>query len=139
MPQASGCGHQPLTLRRRFALFALIFAWLCANGAVWNVVQVVAWAKMFHEYSQVMPAAEALRITFEGEACNLCHLAQSGAEAARDQLPDGDSFGGSDRLLLAFHAAPPVVVTAPDFGWPGLVHEAGFSRTDSVPVPPPRA
>lgn len=126
-------------LRRHVSVFALVLAWLFANGAVWNIVQVVAWAKMFQDYAQVMPVDEALRVTFEGEACQLCHVAQSGADAAREQLPQSDSFGGGDRLLLAFQAAPVVVVTAPDFAWPGLVHEAGLTRTDAVPVPPPRA
>lgn len=125
-------------LRRHVSVFALVLAWLFANGAVWNIVQVVAWAKMFQDYAQVMPVDEALRVTFEGEACQLCHVAQSGADTAREQLPQSDSFGGSDRLLLAFQAAPVVVVTAPDFAWPGLVHEAGLKRTDAVPVPPPR-
>jgi len=126
-------------MRRQISTFALLFAWLCANGAVWNVVQVVAWAKMFHDYSDVMPAAQALRLTFEGEACNLCHIAQSAQDTARDQLPQDAALGGSDRLVLAFQATPPVVVIAPDFAWPGLVNEAGLTRTDTVPVPPPRA
>lgn len=126
-------------MRRSVSTFALLFAWLCANGAVWNVVQVVAWAKMFHEYSAVMPAHEALRVTFVGgEACNLCHVAQSAQDTARDQSPRDDALGGSDRVVLAFHATPPVVVTAPDFAWPGLANEAGLTRTDAVPVPPPR-
>lgn len=127
-------------MRRPISTLALILAWLCANGALWNVVQVVAWAKMFHDYSQVMPAREALRVTFvDGEACNLCHIAQSAQDTARDQLPRDDALGGGDRLVLTFHATPPVVVTAPDFAWPGLAHEAGLTRTDAVPVPPPRA
>ncbi|MBI2512650.1 MAG: hypothetical protein HYV96_11775 [Opitutae bacterium] len=126
-------------MRRQLSTIALLLAWLCANGAVWNVVQVVAWAKMFRDYSAVMPAHEALRITFEGEACNLCHVAQAAQDTAREQLPHDAALGGSDRVVLAFHATPPVVLTAPDFSWPGLVDEAGLTRTDAVPVPPPRA
>jgi hypothetical protein len=126
-------------VRRLLPISALVVAWLFANGAAWNVVQVVAWAKMFRDYSQVMPAREALRVTFEGEACNLCRIAQSGADAAREQLPRSDTFGGGERLLLAFHTTPVLVVAAPDRSWPGLVHEAGLARTDAVPVPPPRA
>lgn len=126
-------------MRRHVSVCALVLAWLFANGAAWNVVQVVAWVKMFHDYSQVMPVRDALRVTFEGESCNLCQIAQNGAETAREQLPKSDTFGGSDRLLLAFHATPVFVVASPDHGWPGLAHEAGRTRTDSVPVPPPRA
>lgn len=126
-------------MRRTLSTITLVVAWLCANGAVWNVVQVVAWAKMFRDYAEVMPTHEALRVTFEGEACNLCHVVQSAQDTARDQSPRDDALGGSDRITLAFHATPPLVVIAPEFAWPGLVPEAGRTRTDAVPVPPPRA
>lgn len=127
-------------MRRKISTFALLLAWLFANGAVWNVVQVVAWAKMFRDYSVVMPAHEALRVTFVGgEACNLCHIAQSAQDSARDQLPREDALGGSDRVLLTFQATPPMVLSAPDTAWPSLENEVGLMRTDTVPVPPPRA
>ncbi|MBA4136580.1 MAG: hypothetical protein C0518_04610 [Opitutus sp.] len=115
-----------------------MLAWLCANGAVWNVVQVVAWAKMFRDYAEVLPTAQALRLTFAGEACELCHFAQAGQDAARDQLPRDAALGASDRLLLVFQAAPPLVMSPPEFAWPGLVPEIGRLRWDGVPVPPPR-
>lgn len=126
-------------MRRLVSTTALLLAWLCANGAVWNVVQVVAWAKMFSDYSVAMPASEALRVTFTGDACELCHVVQAAQDTAREQLPQDAALGGSDRLLLALPTAPAVVVCAPDFAWPGLVNEAGLLRIEAVPVPPPRA
>lgn len=126
-------------MRRRCSIVALALAWLCANGAVWNVVQVVAWARMFSDYAQVMPVHEALRVTFEGEACELCHVAQAAQDTARQQLPQDAALGGGERLELVFQATPVVVVAAPDFAWPGLANEAGLTRTEPVPVPPPRA
>ncbi len=126
-------------MRRIFAISALCLAWLFANGAAWNLVQVVAWAKMFRDYSQVSPVREALRETLEGAPCKLCRLAQDGAKTAREQLPKSDAFGAGDRLVLAWQPVPPVVLIAPNAVWPGLVHEAGRIRTDAVPVPPPRA
>lgn len=118
----------------------MLLAWFCANGAVWNLVQVVAWGKMFADYSSVMSVTRALQLTFDGsKPCDLCHLAQAGEDAAREQQRQTAPLGGTDKLVLAFLTAAPVVVTAPDFAWPGLVHEAGLTRTDSVPVPPPRA
>ncbi|HEY0862527.1 MAG TPA: hypothetical protein VGD97_00345 [Lacunisphaera sp.] len=126
-------------MRRRISIVALCLAWLCANGAIWNAVQVVAWAKMFHGYSRVMPVAQALKLTFNGEApCDLCHIAETGKEAAREQLPREEALGATDKFVLSFQATAPVVLNAPDFAWPGLVHEAGRLRTESVPVPPPR-
>ena len=129
-------------MRRIFAISALCLAWLFANGAAWNLVQVVAWAKMFRDYSQVSPVREALRETLEGAASLLlaaAPAAQDGAKTAREQLPKSDAFGAGDRLVLAWQPVPPVVLIAPNAVWPGLVHEAGRIRTDAVPVPPPRA
>lgn len=130
-----------IPVRRPLSTTALLLAWLCANGAVWNVVQAVAWAKMFHDYSQVMPAGDALALTFDGSApCDMCLIAQGGQDAARQQLPAEAALGGGMEkiVLIADHAPAPVLV-APDTVWPGPVHEAGLTRTEAVPVPPPRA
>jgi len=128
-------------MRRGLSTTCLLLAWLCANGAVWNVVQMVAWAKMFHDYSQVMPASQALELTFDGSApCNLCQISQEAQDTARQQLPHEAALGGgTDKILLIADNAPAVVLVAPAIAWPGLAHEAGLTRTSQVPVPPPRA
>lgn len=123
-------------MRRHVSAACLLFAWLCANGAVWDVVQVVGWAKMYHDYSQVMPAAQALQITFDGSAaCEFCHISQT----ARDQQPrDAALGGGMEKLLLTSESAPALVVAAPDSAWPGVTDDTGLTRTEAVPVTPPR-
>ena len=128
-------------MRRTISLTALLLAWLCAHGALWNVVQVVGWAKMYRDYARTLSAAQALEVTFDGSApCALCHLSQQAENTARQQLPrDAALGGGSEKLLLVAESAPPVVVAAPDFAWPGAVNDAGLTRTDPVPVTPPRA
>ncbi|MDQ5980662.1 MAG: hypothetical protein QG602_3639 [Verrucomicrobiota bacterium] len=130
-----------LSVRRTFSTTALLLAWLCANGAVWNVVQTVAWARMFSEYSQMMPVADALELTFDGSApCDLCTIAQSGQDSARQQLPAEAALGGgAEKILLIADWTPAPVLIAPETVWPGLADEAGLLRTDTVPVPPPRA
>ena len=127
-------------LRRRVSIIALCIAWLCANGAVWNVVQVVAWAKMFRDFSQVMPAAQALRVTFSGEApCDLCKLSQGAQDNERKQLPPEAALGAATEKILFFaETAPAPVVLPPEISWPGVVDAAGLTRTESVPVRPPR-
>lgn len=47
-------------LNRRLPIIALLLAWVCANGALLDAAQVLAWAKMFRGYAAVMPAGEAL-------------------------------------------------------------------------------
>ena len=121
-------------MRCNFSIGCLLFAWLCANGALWNVVQVVGWAKMFHDYSEIMPAAKALEITFDGSApCNLCHISQNAEDTARQQLPRDAELGvGVEKLLLAAGDFVSVVVTGPDFCWPGVTNDAGPARPKSV-------
>ncbi len=127
-------------MRRKLSITCLVLAWLCANGAVWNIVQIVGWAKMFQGYAQVMPAAQALQLTFDGSApCDLCHLAEAGQDATRNtQLPAAPT-GAPEKILLIAECVPAPVLVAPDFVWPGIANDAGLTRTESVPVPPPRA
>ena len=127
-------------MRRHLSIGCLLFAWLCANGALWNVVQIVAWAKMFHDYSATMPTAEALELTFDAsKPCKLCCIAKSAEETARKQLPREAVLGGGvEKLLLIAECAPAVVVPVPDFIWPGVTDDTGLIRKEAVPVPPPR-
>jgi hypothetical protein len=127
-------------VRRNFSIGCLLFAWLCANGALWNVVQVVGWVKMLHDYSETMPATKAFEITFDGSApCKLCHLSQTAEDTARQQLPHEANLGdGVQKIILASESVPAVVMTAPENSWPGIEHDAGLIRTEAVPVRPPR-
>ncbi|MDB6113432.1 MAG: hypothetical protein JWQ83_71 [Lacunisphaera sp.] len=127
-------------MRRKFSIGCLLLAWLCANGALWNIVQVVAWVKMLHDYSQVMSGVQAVKITFDGSApCALCKISQHARDAAREQLPREDALGGdAGKILLLSECIPAVVLTAPDFRWPGVADAASPTRTEAVPVPPPR-
>lgn len=127
------------SVRRHVSILALCLAWLCANGAIWNVVQVVAWARMFHEFSQVMPAAQALEVTFNGSApCDLCKITEQARENERQQLPQEAALGASDKLVLACQTPVPVIFSQNDVTWPGIVDATGLLRTEAVPVPPPR-
>ena len=126
-------------MRRKLSLLCLVFAWICANGVVWNVVQVVGWAKMLHDNAQVMPLDRAVQVTFSGEApCELCRAAQKGKQAER-QLPAEAALGATERILFVTEAAPEPVLVPPGNEWPGVAVATGLQRIDPVPVPPPRA
>lgn len=126
-------------MRRTLATLCLLAGWFCANGIVWNMVQVVGWVKMYHQYSQVMPARQALRVTFDGSrACDLCHLSQGARENEQRELPRDTLGAGTDKILLIADVVPDTLVPGPDRTWPGLADETGRCRTDHVPVPPPR-
>jgi hypothetical protein len=126
-------------VRKKFATFSLLLAWLCANGALLDGVQVFAWAKMFAGYAQVMPVGEALRVTFDpNKPCDLCLGIASAKETAREQVPP-NSERAVEKLLLAYHASPTVVLPRSPGDWPAVLASAAPSRTEDVPVPPPRA
>lgn len=103
-------------------------------------MQVVAWAKMFHAYSQVMPVSQALAVTFDGSnACDLCSITQQAQDATREQLPHEAVLGGSDKFVLAqASVAEPLFVPTPEVSWPGVAHDVGLTRTDPVRLTPPR-
>lgn len=132
-------GEQTRSVRRTVSILCLSFAWFCANGVAWNLVQVVGWAKMFSDYARVMPVGEALERTLSGEApCDFCSIAATG-EQAQQRLPGDAIIGAGEKFLLAHEVAAPLVFGAPDPAWPGIADTTGMTRIDSVPVPPPRA
>lgn len=143
VPRFDACGPRsgpqiPSRLRIRLPSLALLFAWLCANGALLDVVQVFAWARMFSGYAETMSVATALRKTFDPtERCELC----AGVAAARESTPGGipptvEHTAG--KLLLALHRPAKIVLTPPATDWPPTLAGAAPTRRDEVPVPPPR-
>lgn len=124
-------------VRRTGSFIALAFAWLCAQGALWDCVQVFAWGKMLHDYSQMMPLEQAIAKTFDGSApCELCVVVD---QARQQETPPSQApERGSDKVLLALHVAEQLVTPRPEFSWPEALHRTGEIRTELVPVPPPR-
>lgn len=126
-------------MRKKTALFALLLAWLCANGVLLDAAQVLAWAKMFAGYSNTMSVAAALDATFDpAKPCNLCVGISTARDAAKQQLPQAVERT-AEKLLLALHRPDPIVLTNDTGDWPAMLASVAPSRTDSVPVPPPRA
>jgi hypothetical protein len=126
-------------VRRRLSFAALCLAWLCANGAIWNAVQVVAWAKMINDYSRVMPLPRAIQVTFDGSApCKLCLLTAHAREATREPLPQEAALGTADKLILSYQPAAAFVLVRPEPVWPAIGDITGSTRPEAVPVRPPR-
>jgi hypothetical protein len=127
--------HSIALVRRTLSILALCTAWLCANGALWDCVQVFAWGQMLHSYSRIMPLGQAIEKTFDGSApCEICDFVTE----ARQKQPAHTAERSSEKILLACHVPEPLVLDRPESAWPGAVARAGLLRTESVPVPPPR-
>ncbi len=127
-------------MHRAFPTACLLFAWLCANGAVWDVVQACAWARMFTGYAQTLSVCDALRETFDpAKPCDLCRTVQKAQDAQREQAPVDAAFGTVEKILLTSDVPAPLVLTPPIREWPAAVAWKICARTERVPVPPPRA
>jgi hypothetical protein len=125
-------------VRKKFASLALLFAWLCANGALLDVAQLLAWSKMFAGYSGTMSVAAALQKTFDpAKKCRLCLGVARAREAAQQQLPQAVERS-AEKLLLAVHSPSPVILIPSAGDWPATPARVAPHRTEPVPVPPPR-
>ena len=127
-------------MRKKFSIACLLFAWLCANGALLDAVQVFAWGKMFSENLQTMRVITAFQATFDpGRACHLCVSVATAKDTAREQLPASTERASGEKLVLALHAATSPVFFSPSADWPVMLASVPPSRTEPVPLPPPRA
>lgn len=125
-------------MRRLLATAALAFAWLCANGAVWDVVQVVAWGRMFSVNTGSMDLSTALRETFNPKrACALCVGVYQAKEQARTQLP-APADGEPVKIVLMLEMVDaPVFASDPGVWLPTSVL-GDLERREPVPLRPPR-
>ncbi len=122
-------------MRRTFQILILSFAWLCANGALWDAVQVVAWAKMMRDYSQIMSFSQAVKKTFDGTAtCEICAV----VDDVKQNQPAQQTERSREKVLLAVQTPERFLVAVPTPSWPDVAHDTGLTRAEPVPVPPPR-
>ncbi len=125
-------------MRRRISLILTLTAWLLATGSHWDLVQTFAWGRMIASYSQTVPLAEAIRLTFTPE--NMCGVCSAVATAKQESDPAAIPGGKLDgKVLLVFSPVPAPVIAAPSFLSrifdPSTVP---VSERAAPPVPPPR-
>ena len=126
-------------MRKHVAIFSLLVAWLCANGALLDGVQVFAWAKMFAGYTQTMPVGAALRETFDpAKPCEMCLGVAAAKDTARKQLPQSIEHT-TEKIVLALETVTRIVLAQVSEAWPPAVAAVAMTRAEAVPVPPPRA
>jgi hypothetical protein len=126
-------------VRRAFPTAALIFAWLCANGAIWDAAQIFAWAKMFTGYAQTLSLGAALAQTFDAsKPCDMCVSVAKAKDLAQKQAPQSIERA-VEKILLACEVPARVVIEVPFAEWPPARSRVALVRTEQVPVPPPRA
>ena len=121
---------------RAFQSWVVLIAWLLATGAQWDLLQVIAWGRMFAGYSETMRVSEAAKKTFGGEMCCLCKAVKKAKEQQRD-LPSPDSVKVKFVLILQMAQSPILAIpVGRDWSWSRL--RPTVEPRDPPPKPPPR-
>lgn len=126
-------------MRPKLSLISMLAAWLLATGSHWDLVQTFAWGRMIATYSQSMPLAQAVKLTFTPD--NLCGVCESVSEAKQQQetaVPaDGKAIG---KILLVYQPASVFVAEFKIVGkWMPCEGSVALRDRSPPPVPPPRA
>jgi hypothetical protein len=128
---------------RRFSAILVLCAWLLANGAHWDLVQSFAWGRMIANYSQTMPLAEAIRLTFTADnLCGVCEFVADGKTRADDTTPEAAPRDPAPKATLLLATAPEhvfVFASAPEPRWPAEHFRPAAHARPAPPVEPPRA
>jgi poly(3-hydroxybutyrate) depolymerase len=123
---------------RRLSAVSLLCAWLCASGAMLDLAQVAAWARMFAGYARTESLASAAKATFDpGRPCEICKAVSMAREASGRHAPAVPSAGG-EKMVLIFERSAPFFAPSALRTWPEAAPASAPARSAEVPVPPPR-
>jgi hypothetical protein len=134
------CSARFSDMRLRFAHLLTLFAWLLATGSHWDVVQGLGWGRMIATYSQTMPLAEAIRLTFTPDnMCGVCEVVAAAKQAAATD-PATAAPVASQKIFLALAPAEVVIFSAlPATRWPTEDLLPDACARPAPPAEPPRA
>ena len=123
-------------MTRAFQSWVVLIAWLLATGVQWDLLQVIAWGRMFVGYSETMRISEAVQKTFGGEMCCLCKAVKK-AKEQQEELPSPDSVKGKF-VLIHQMAQSPILAIPVGRDWPWSRLRPAIEPRDPPPKPPPR-
>jgi hypothetical protein len=136
--------HRPLALEsfscqtlsmRRLTHIVVLAAFVFSCGGQWYALQCVAWVKMLHDYSQMVPFTQAVSMTFSGQyPCEICKALAEKKQAENDKIC---SLSKYDKKFF-----PPVAAELP-LRIATSIHYAVYLSslqflTEPPPTPPPR-
>ena len=126
-------GHSPVMRRLTHIIVLAAFVFSC--GGQWYVLQGVAWVKMLHDYSQMVPFTQAVSMTFSGQyPCEICKALAEKKQAENDKICSLNKY---DKKFF-----PPVAAELP-LRIATSIHYAVYLGslqflTEPPPTPPPR-
>ncbi len=126
-------------MRRGVSFAGLLLAWLCAQGALTDGLQVLAWSRMFARYAETMAWRAALDETFDpSKPCEICGVVRQVRETEREQSPNPLPAGDAGKIVLFLSTAEIELPAAPPVaGFPPMAAPAS-EWCAPVPKPPPR-
>lgn len=118
----------------------LFLSWIAANGLQWDVLQWVAWTKMFVGYTQQMSWSAAVEQTFDREKpCEMCRAITAARESEREQRErEAVSQDPGSKVLLACQIPAAFSYLKFQDRWDRVRQEPFAPWIEAVPVPPPR-
>ena len=120
---------------RRLTHFIVLAAFVFSCGGQWYVLQCVAWVKMLHDYSQMVPFTEAVGMTFSGKyPCAICKAIADKKQSENDKICSLEKYEKKFFPPVAIALVPPEATP---------VQYADYLRSlqvrsESPPTPPPR-
>ena len=120
---------------RRLTQLLVLTAFMFSCGGHWCVLQCVAWVGMIHQYSQVVPLAEAVSMTFSGKyPCALCKAIAEKKESERLRLCAMEKY---EKKFFSPVSLPSTELVASPIQYPDFLISFK-ARTEPPPTPPPR-
>jgi len=120
---------------RRLTYLIVLAAFVFSCGGQWYALQCVAWIKMLHDYSQMVPFTEAVGMTFSGQyPCAICKA------IAEKKQQENDKICTVDKYEKKFVSSVAVAVPRPQASTFQYADYRNFlrTRTEPPPTPPPR-
>jgi hypothetical protein len=120
---------------RRLTHLIVLVAFVFSCGGQWAAFQCIAWANMIHDYSQVVPLEQAVRMTFSGQyPCEICKAITEKKSSDEQKSLALDKYQKKFFPPLAIDAIAPDFIAFTYAEYSKLL----FFRVETPPAPPPR-
>jgi hypothetical protein len=120
---------------RRLTHIIVLAAFVLSCGGQWYVLQGVAWLKMIHDYSQMVPFTEAVSMTFSGQyPCEICKALAEKKQSQNDKICSLEKF---EKKFPSPVAAGLVTPAATSLSYSSYLNFLQ-GRSEPPPTPPPR-
>jgi hypothetical protein len=120
---------------RRLTPIIVLAAFVFSCGGEWYVLQGIAWIKMIHDYSQMVPLAQAVSMTVSGQyPCEICKAIAEKKQAENDKLASFAKYEKKFFPPVEIALAPPQADSISYF----VRSPSLRTRSETPPTPPPR-